>query len=188
MNLTGSLELLQQDVKNCNTCKFGERKAILFGHGDPHARIMMVGEGPSIEAEASPDRRVFGRYSREPYEKFLEIVGETWDSVWTTNIVKCTLPHVKVGEFANCNEFFMRELALINPHYTVLFGARVVEWVLGTKKYSLTGQLVERHNRQFITLYHPMHVYRNPQFMTQWIVFAQKVKRIISVKRIDDYG
>lgn len=187
-----SLTQLELDIRECTRCNFGDDKALLLGHGNPHARIMCVGEGPSIMGEAGdPTRVVFGKNSREAYELFLALIGENWSTVWTTNIVKCSKPKEAIGGRVNCLPFFKREVEVVNPAFVVLFGWAAITGALET--FDVTGlDIKARHvvcnNRTFIGMYHPMQLYRHREFKNQWITLSEKIKGIINAKRIEDWS
>jgi len=47
-----TLEVIRIDLGECRRCRLSEsRKNIVFGAGDPHARLVFVGEGPGYDED-----------------------------------------------------------------------------------------------------------------------------------------
>ena len=50
-----TLELLQAQAQNCTACRLMEgRTRVVFGEGNPDAKLMIVGEGPGEEEVEGP--------------------------------------------------------------------------------------------------------------------------------------
>jgi DNA polymerase len=49
---SSALGEVRKELEGCNRCKLcNSRKSIVFGEGDPHARLVFVGEGPGQEED-----------------------------------------------------------------------------------------------------------------------------------------
>jgi len=176
-----------EKVRNCDIC-FGEayksHKRILLGNGNINARVMIVGEAPSLYATG--EGVVFGRKSWNNYKRMLDILGFSQDDVYTTNIVKCSIPKIILGDMKKCYEnIFPLELRLVNPKYIILCGRSVVKTVLG-KDIPLSGELICKKGRYYITCPHPMWPERDPNRLPEFESIIRKIKNIIDANSILD--
>jgi hypothetical protein len=49
-----ALKLIREEIGDCTRCKLAKgRNKIVFGDGDPNAKLMFVGEGPGADEDAS---------------------------------------------------------------------------------------------------------------------------------------
>jgi len=99
-------KILCEEIQGCKKCFPVEKKRVLLGHGSLNAKIMCIGEAPSIDVEGPG--RVFGRLSRPIYEEFLKWIDVKEEDIWTTNVVKCTIPHEAVGNPDKCKAFLLK--------------------------------------------------------------------------------
>jgi uracil-DNA glycosylase len=72
----------------CRKCAIGyERRNNVYGEGDPHARLMVVGEGPG-ETEDQLGRPFVGR-AGQLLDRMLAAIGLERGEVYICNTVKC---------------------------------------------------------------------------------------------------
>src|ERR1039457_5619976 len=82
------LELIRNDIMNCSRCGLScIRNNVVFGFGHPKAKIMLIGEGPGKEEDASGYPFV-GRAGKK-LTRLMADVGLTREEVYITNILKC---------------------------------------------------------------------------------------------------
>ncbi|MBW2663364.1 MAG: uracil-DNA glycosylase, partial [Deltaproteobacteria bacterium] len=86
-----SLEQIRADLGDCRRCKLSNtRKNIVFGKGDPGARLVFVGEGPGFDEDASGEPFV-GRAGKL-LTKIIQAIKLTREQVYICNIIKCRPP------------------------------------------------------------------------------------------------
>jgi len=69
-----TLELLQAQAQNCTACRLAEgRTRVVFGEGNPDAKLMIVGEGPG-EEENKTGRPFVGK-AGQLLNRILEAAG-----------------------------------------------------------------------------------------------------------------
>ncbi|MBI2341329.1 MAG: hypothetical protein HYU98_01145 [Deltaproteobacteria bacterium] len=73
------------DCKRCKLCK--ERKNIVFGVGNPNAKLMFIGEGPGADEDEQGIPFV-GR-AGQLLTKIIQAMGLKRDDVYIGNVVKC---------------------------------------------------------------------------------------------------
>ena len=82
---------LYQDITSCEKCRLCEtRTNVVPGEGDPHARLMFIGEGPGQDEDLS-GRPFVGR-SGELLTRMIQAIGMERTEVYSCNIVKCRPP------------------------------------------------------------------------------------------------
>lgn len=124
----------------CRRCAIGStRTHNVYGEGDAHARLMLVGEGPG-ETEDRLGRPFVGR-AGELLEKMLAAIGLRREDVYICNTVKCR-PTLDDGgklrnraptpqEMANCRPFLDEQIAIVRPSVILALGAPAAKSFLG---------------------------------------------------------
>jgi uracil-DNA glycosylase family 4 len=129
-----SLASVRAELGDCQRCPLcAGRKEIVFGDGDPNARLMFVGEGPGEQE----DRRGLpfvgraGELLTQMIEKGLSIPRS---SVYICNIVKCRPPGNRTplpDEVATCRPFLDGQIDAVAPKVIVALGKPAASLLLG---------------------------------------------------------
>jgi DNA polymerase len=135
-----ALAALRERTLACVKCPHlaSSRQNVVFGVGDPNARLMFVGEAPG----ADEDRRgePFVGAAGQLLTKIIQATGLTRESVYIANILKCRpdTPGQATGnrkptpeEMATCIPYLQEQIDLIQPELLVALGATAVEGLLG---------------------------------------------------------
>lgn len=162
-----TLELLAAQAQACTACGLSQsRTHVVFGEGNPDARLMIVGEGPG-EEEDLQGRPFVGR-SGQLLDKILEAAGIPRQSVYIANIVKCRPPQNRVPEpleAKTCTSLWLiRQIQLIQPQIIIPLGATALEFFAG-EKLSITkarGKFFEWQGIRVFPMFHPAYLLRNP--------------------------
>jgi len=164
---TLTLETLEPRIKRCVRCPLSEaRTNVVFGEGDPHAAVMLVGEGPG-EVEDQTGRPFVGTAGQK-LDEVLASVGITREAVYITNVVKCRPPENRVpakSEMETCWPFLEAQIALINPGLIIPLGNTPAQWLLPGSKgiTSIRGTFHPwRGEIQLFPMFHPSYLLRNP--------------------------
>ena len=159
-----SLEEIRKDLGECTRCRLHERRtSIVFGEGDPHARVVFVGEGPGAEEDRT-GRPFVGR-AGELLTRMIEAMGYRREDVYICNIVKCRPPGNRVPqleEVATCRPFLDRQLRSIRPRVIVALGKPAASTLLSrpvaiTRERGIWG---EWEGIPVMPTYHPAYVLR----------------------------
>jgi DNA polymerase len=146
------------------------RKTVVFGVGDPEARLMFVGEAPGADEDAQGEPFV-GR-AGELLTKIIQATGLQRGEVYIANILKCRpdTPGQPSGnrkprpeEMATCIPFLHEQIDLIRPKVLVALGATAVEGLLG-KTIGITklrGHWQVYRGIPLMPTYHPAYLLRN---------------------------
>ncbi|MGH9122431.1 MAG: uracil-DNA glycosylase, partial [Acidimicrobiales bacterium] len=77
---------------DCHLCRLAEgRTTVVFGEGDPHADLMVVGEGPGRDEDIQ-GRPFVGRSGQLLNRLLAEEAGLPRSAVYIANVVKCRPP------------------------------------------------------------------------------------------------
>ena len=171
MNVAGAhddaLAVLGRQAAACTACPLAQgRQSVVFGEGDPHARLMLVGEAPGRQEDLQG--RPFVGAAGQLLDRILEAVGISRAEVFITNTVMCRPPHNRVPtdeERATCRPYFDRKMALIRPRIVVLLGATAAQQVLGADVRITRdrGRPVERDGVTYVPTFHPAALLRDPE-------------------------
>jgi uracil-DNA glycosylase len=130
-----TLELVAIEASTCTRCRLAEgRTQVVFGMGDPHARLMFIGEGPGAE-EDRQGLPFVGRSGQLLDRLMLEEIGITRESCYIANVVKCRPPDnrdPKPDEIDACRPYLTSQLDLIRPVVVITLGRFAAQWLLET--------------------------------------------------------
>jgi len=128
------------------------------GDGKASARVMLIGEAPGREEDASghPFVGAAGRF----LDHVLEGTGINRSDLFITNIVKCRPPKnraPRVNEIETCaSNYLFKQIELINPALIMLLGGVAAKTILGVKSVNeARGRVIERDGRKYLVGYHP---------------------------------
>ncbi len=161
------LEALGQEIGDCTRCPLGfaGRHTIVFGDGDPNARLLFVGEGPGADEDVQGIPFV-GR-AGQLLNNMITAMGLRREQVYIANVVKCRPPKNRVpepGEANTCSQFLLRQIDIIRPEVIVALGSTAATYLLGGKAplSVLRGSIHNAHGAKLIVTYHPAYLLRDP--------------------------
>lgn len=160
-------EQLEKSAIGCIKCNLAKsRTQVVFGEGNIHAGIMLIGEGPGYYEDELG--RPFVGPSGELLDKILGACGFTrWEHVYIANIVKCRPPQNREPlpeERKACLPYLMEQIRLINPRIIVLLGATALKGLISAEMRisEIRGTWIDWENRNVMPTYHPAALLRNP--------------------------
>ena len=161
-----SLESIREDIGDCRRCKLSEhRKTIVFGEGNPQARLVFIGEGPGAEEDAT-GRPFVGR-AGQLLDKIIAAIGLRREDVYIANIVKCRPPGNRTpekDEVETCEQFLFRQLAFIKPKVIVALGSPAFQCLMRTREpiSRARGEWREWNGVKLMPTFHPAFLLRSP--------------------------
>lgn len=179
-----SLEAIREDLGECTRCKLHEnRTKIVFGEGNPNARLVFVGEGPGADEDAT-GRPFVGR-AGQLLDKIIAAIGLRREDVYITNIVKCRPPGNRTperDEVATCEQFLFRQLALISPRVIVALGSPAFQCLLRTREpiTRARGQWRDWNGIKVLPTFHPAYLLRVPEKKREAWEDMKKVRDYLS--------
>jgi DNA polymerase len=167
-----TLDELRMSAAGCQACDLWKSGTqTVFGEGNPHARVMLVGEQPGDKEDLQG--KPFVGPAGSVLDKALAAAGIDRNDVYVTNIVK----HFKweprgkrrlhkkpnVTEISACRPWLEAEIRTVKPQIVVLLGATAAQGVLGSD-FRVTqhrGELVDSSLAPYVlATVHPSSILR----------------------------
>lgn len=164
------------DCKRCGLCK--TRHNIVFGAGNPKARLVFIGEGPGHDEDMQGIP--FVGAAGQLLTKIIGAMKLTRDDVYICNVVKCRPPgnrNPAEDEIKACIPFLERQIAAINPLFIVGLGGIAVQSLLETNAgiSRLRGKWTTYKGIKFMPTFHPSYLLRSPEKKREVWEDVQKV-------------
>ena len=129
------LDELRVQVESCRRCPLCDgRTQTVFGVGNPHARVMFIGEAPgkNEDLQGEPFVGAAGHYLNE----LLGCAGLRREDVFIANVLKCRPPgnrDPRPEEIQTCTPFLREQTRTIDPEVLVTLGKFSTQFVLKTQ-------------------------------------------------------
>lgn len=130
-----SLDEIRSRVEGCRACSLCEgRTNTVFGEGDPHARVLIIGEAPgkNEDLQGRPFVGAAGRF----LDELLDAAGLKREEVFIANVLKCRPPsnrNPKADEIEACAPFLREQTQAIDPYVIVTLGNFATQFILRTQ-------------------------------------------------------
>ena len=159
-------EALHAMAVNCRNCHLAaSRQNVVFGEGNPNARLMFIGEGPGADEDASG--RPFVGAAGQLLDKMIAAMHLSREDVYIANVVKCRPPGNRVpgeDEAAACMGYLERQIELIKPEVIVLLGGTALHFLLKMDGiFRLRGRWQDYKNIAVMPTFHPAFLLRKPE-------------------------
>ena len=162
-----ALTRLRSEIGNCTRCKLHpHRTYLVFGSGNPDARLMLIGEAPGEEEDLQG--QPFVGKAGQLLTRILKAMGLERDEVYIANILKCRPPqnrNPQPDEIETCQPFLRKQVEIIRPKVVCALGTFAAQTLLQTnEKISfLRGRFHDYFGTKLMPTYHPAYLLRNPQ-------------------------
>ncbi|MCT0225246.1 uracil-DNA glycosylase family protein [Synechococcus sp. CS-1328] len=167
-----ALDTLPEACSACRRCALAEtRHQVVISRGNPRARLMVIGEGPGAQEDASGLPFV-GRAGQLLDQMLLSVGLDSNRDAYIGNVVKCRPPDNRkptAEEMASCLPWLESQIAAVDPAVILLAGATAMEGLLGVKGgiTKLRGQWRQGSGtvlggRWLMPVFHPSYLLRNP--------------------------
>lgn len=162
-----NFEDLKAECLNCRKCGLCEtRHNVVFGVGNPNAKVMFVGEGPG-ENEDLQGEPFVGRAG-----KLLDLMLDAVDlsrerNIYIANIVKCRPPKNRdpqPTEQEACIGWLRNQFAIMRPKIVVCLG-RIAGMKIMDPNLKITkdhGKFIDKKGTLMMATFHPAALLRNP--------------------------
>jgi uracil-DNA glycosylase family 4 len=173
---------LQEELGDCVRCKLSKnRKNIVFGEGNPDARLMFIGEAPGREEDIQG--RPFVGEAGMLLTRLIERMGLKRTDVYISNIIKCRPPmnrDPEKDEIATCRPFIEGQIGIIQPKVIVTLGRIALQTLMDNPNIRITavrGNFFDFKGIPVMPTFHPAYLLRNPK--DKWLTWtdAQKVMK-----------
>lgn len=150
---------LRTYIGDCQRCPLAHsRTTLVFGVGDPNARVMFIGEGPgkNEDLQGEPFVGAAGQLLNE----LLSHADLRREEVYIANVVKCRPPGNRDPEpieIETCTPFLREQIRLISPEILVTLGNFSTKFVLKTEIgiTRLRGTVRQAGRFKVLPIYHP---------------------------------
>lgn len=162
-----ALKEIQNVCNQCKNCDLGKtRTSVVFSDGNADAKIMLIGEAPGKDEDASGVPFV-GRAGRLLNELLEECGLSREKDIYICNTVKCRPPENRVPtneEKQICSTFLMSQINILRPKVIILCGSTAAKSFLDKEFkiseirgewYTLFGKI------KTMVIFHPSYLLRN---------------------------
>jgi uracil-DNA glycosylase len=166
----GALQALRSFIGPCTRCKLHAlgRTQVVFGVGNPRARLMFVGEAPGADEDRQGEPFVgrAGQLLTKIIEGGLQLKRS---DVYIANVIKCRPPgnrNPEPDEVATCQPFLFQQIDLIRPRVIVALGTFAAHALLQNDApiSRLRGHVLDfRGGSKLIPTFHPAFLLRSPE-------------------------
>jgi len=176
-----TLEDVREELGDCRRCKLhSTRTNIVFGAGNPRAKLVFVGEGPGRDEDLQG--QPFVGLAGQLLTKIIQAIQLTREEVYIANIIKCRPPgnrNPEPDEIKSCEPFLRKQLAAIRPRVICALGTFAARTLLQTEeKISLLrGRFHPYQGVLLMPTYHPAFLLRNPNSKRDVWEDMKKIKK-----------
>jgi DNA polymerase len=168
-----TLDELARQCSGCTACELSlKRRNVVFGEGNPRSPLVLVGEGPGDNEDAT-GRPFVGR-AGQLLDKALLANGLTREQVYICNTLKCRAADWSTGkpvnrppapeEVAVCRQWLIPQLDLIGPKVILCVGGPSAKNLI-RKDFKITVERGKYFPCEFakccIATLHPSYILRN---------------------------
>ncbi len=158
---------LREMALACTRCRLAEgRKHVVFADGPPKARLVVVGEAPGADEDATGIP--FVGQAGKLLDLMLASVGlSRAESAYICNLLKCRPPgnrNPMPEEIEACAPFLQRQIELVAPRAVLAVGAFAAKQLTGSAAAlgKLRGRVHRYAGAPLVVTYHPAALLRNP--------------------------
>ena len=183
--LPDDYEALREMAMACTKCGLSNgRTQVVFSDGPSTARLMVVGEAPGANEDASgiPFVGMAGQF----LDLLLATVGlNRKESVYIANVLKCRPPgnrDPQPDEIAACSPFLLKQIDVVKPRALLAvgsFSARLLTGREGVALGKLRGTVHTYHGVPLVVTYHPAALLRNRRWIRLFWDDLQLLRSII---------
>jgi len=161
-----TLSEIQAELGNCQRCRLAQsRRQIVFGDGNPRARLVFVGEAPGYEEDLKGEPFV-GPAGRL-LTKIIRAIEMNREAVYILNVLKCRPPQNRnpfPDEIETCSAFMVKQIQFIAPDFICALGKFAAQTLLQTDQpiSRLRGQFYDYQGIQLMPTFHPSYLLHNP--------------------------
>lgn len=165
-NVLSELQQCAAEVAFCTRCPLSQtRTQTVFSRGNPHARLMVIGEAPGFyeDKQGLP----FVGKAGDLLNRMLHSIGLTEEDVYIANVLKCRPPNNRDPESCEitaCSGYLEEQITLLQPKLILAVGRFSGQFLL--KKIlplnEMRNTVHDYHGIAVLVSYHPAYLLRNP--------------------------
>ena len=169
-NSLSKLEDLKRKIEAIQDCDLKKNASkIVFGDGNIHSPIMIVGEGPGQKEDELG--KPFVGDAGTLLNKMLKAIKIEREKIYITNVVNYRPPNNRKPEKSEINrysEYLKDHISIIDPQILILMGSTAMEALFGGNKRisKERGQwkeiIIKQKTYKSIITFHPAYLLRQP--------------------------
>ncbi len=194
------LAILRESAIVCQKCPHlvRSRTNVVYGIGNPDAKVLFVGEAPGADEDAQGEP--FVGKAGQLLTKMIQAMGYERSDIYIANILKCRpdMPEGQSGnrppkpeEMETCIPWLRQQIDIIQPEAIVALGAVATTGLIGKfdSLRSVRGHWKEFHGIPVMITYHPAYLLRNQSISEKrkvWedlLLVMEKLNKPISAKQ-----
>ncbi|MHB9037329.1 MAG: uracil-DNA glycosylase [Armatimonadota bacterium] len=171
-SISEQIEELRAECANCTKCPLtATRRNVVFGEGNPESPLMIIGEGPGMNEDAT-GRPFVGR-AGALLDEALAACKIGRHHVFICNVLKCRACITENGrtrnrppapsEIETCTQWLEHQIQIINPKVILCLGAPSAKFVI-KKDFKMTKErgifYPSKYARYAIAALHPAYILR----------------------------
>ncbi|MBI2139314.1 uracil-DNA glycosylase [Candidatus Woesearchaeota archaeon] len=198
MEKAALLESLKKRISGLELPLKQSAKNLVFGKGNPDAKLMFIGEAPG-EQEDIQGLPFVGAAGKE-LDKLLRSIGLSIDAAYIANILKYRPPMNRSPnpeEIKAHTPFLVEQIKILSPRIIITLGNFSTKFVLGgfdPDKMGAVDGITKLHGKEFtvaldgqnhlvVPLFHPAAMLHNPQLRPLLEEDFKKLKLILESNR-----
>jgi len=160
-----TIDAIRDDLGDCHRCALGDgRTKLVFGVGNPQARLVFVGEAPGRDEDLRGEP--FVGAAGQLLTKIIQAMGFRREDVYICNVLKCRPPQNRdplPAEIEACSTFMLRQIRAIRPAVLVALGKFAAQTLLQNKTpiSKLRGHFHDYHGIPLMPTFHPSALLRD---------------------------
>lgn len=153
------LDELKTQAQGCRACSLCEgRTNLVFGVGNPDARVLIVGEAPGKNEDLQGEP--FVGKAGQSLNELLALADLDRSEVYIANVLKCRPPgnrDPRPEEIQACVPFLREQTRTIDPEFIVTLGNFSTKFILKTDRgiTGLHGKMQHAGKFKVFPIYHP---------------------------------
>ena len=181
-----TLDAIRTELGECVRCELGRtRTRLVFGVGNPSARIVFVGEAPGRDEDLQGEP--FVGEAGQLLTRIIQAMGLGRDDVYICNVLKCRPPQNRnplPPEIEQCQPFLLRQLKAVNPEVVVALGTFAAQTLLASKEpiSKLRGRFHEYHGIPMMPTFHPAFLLRNAEKKRDVWADMKEVMKLLGIE------
>lgn len=193
MSIAPAFYELRERALVCTDCRLSEtRHNVVFGVGDPEARLMLVGEAPGKNEDLQGEP--FVGAAGKLLDELLAGIGVQRSDVYIANVLKCRPPgnrDPQEDEIEACKGYLREQIRMIEPEVVVTLGNFATKLLVPTQTgiTRMRGQQIDWWlGATLIPTFHPAAALRGrPQVKEQMGDDFALVKQVLERRAsVDD--
>lgn len=156
--------LEMEDCQRCPLCS--GRKSLVFGAGNPHAKLVIIGEAPGRDEDLQGEP--FVGNAGQLLTKIIKAMGFERNEVYLCNVLKCRPPdnrNPNRHEISTCSQFLFRQIRAISPQAIITLGTSASQTLLNSQDPIswLRGYFNDYCGIPVMSTLHPAFLLRTPE-------------------------